>query len=462
MEERKKTGEIRSIERISDQLLYLMIFINGVVVMIDAMATKHAIAGFVREGNILDYLLLLGKIPYNYYKLPLAIMLLYVALSLLLVTECHNYIELSIKLLAEMVIVGGIASLIGFSYTGMVLLLMADMMRHPVNWNKRLTLILCIAIFDIAMNSVVFKDLLKISSVSITWNYYKRDIASTLESGISAISLINTFLFILFMVFLTLEEMSEKERIRVLNIQLENTNNRLSTTNSMLEEANRKLEEYAKESERVAQTKERNRLAREIHDTLGHSLTGMVTGIEACIMLMDIAPEAAKEQLHAIEEVGRQGITDVRQSVKALRPDMLERMDLDDALVKMLEEMRKSTGIHIGYVCQADLKHFNQDEEEVIYRIIQESTTNAVRHGKASGIQIQIQRENSFLKIKVRDNGIGCQAITKGFGLHHMEERLKLLGGGLRCDGSVGFSLEAWFPVRWGNEGIAIERDRDD
>ncbi|MBQ5431470.1 MAG: sensor histidine kinase [Lachnospiraceae bacterium] len=460
MEAFKNRNEAGMIDRISYQLLYLMIFINGITVVGQALATKHAISGFIREGNILDYMMVIGKIPYYYYKVPLAISLFYIALALMLVTGCNNHVELAIKLLFEVLLVGAISSLIGFSYTGLVFLLMADTMRCSVNWNKRLVYIILISLFDIAMNSVFIRKMFMVTSVSETWSYYRSDIASALESGVNAISLINTFLFIMFMVFLTLEQMSEKERIRVLNVRLENTNNQLTEANSQLEDANRKLEEYAKESVKVAQTRERNRLAREIHDTLGHSLTGMVTGIEASIILMDIAPDAAKEQLKAIEEVGRQGITDVRQSVKALRPDMLEKMDLDDAIVKMLDEMKKSTGISIGYICQADLKHLNQDEEDVIYRIVQESTTNSIRHGKATKIQIEITREKQFLKVKVRDNGIGCGDVTKGFGLHHMEERLHLLGGDLHYEGGHGFLLETWFPVRWGNE--VVERGEHD
>lgn len=69
--------------------------------------------------------------------------------------------------------------------------------------------------------------------------------------------------------------------------------------------ANVRLEEYARESVKMTETRERNRLAREIHDTLGHALTGIITGIEACTALMDVAPEATKIQLSAIAEVAR-------------------------------------------------------------------------------------------------------------------------------------------------------------
>ena len=138
--------------------------------------------------------------------------------------------------------------------------------------------------------------------------------------------------------------MSEKERILSLNAQL-------NTANEELQKANQRLEQYAEESVKMTETRERNRLAREIHDTLGHALTGIITGIEACETLMDVAPEATKVQLGAIAEVARQGMTDVRRSVKALRPDALEKFNLEEALTQTMEEMRLATNAKIEYRC---------------------------------------------------------------------------------------------------------------
>ena len=169
--------------------------------------------------------------------------------------------------------------------------------------------------------------------------------------------------------------------------------------------------------------------------------------------MMDLAPDAAKAQMAAITEVARQGMTDVRRSVKALRPDMLEKFDLEKALASTIEEMRLATNAQIQYTCTTELNGFNDDEEEIIYRIVQESITNSIRHGKASSIDIWIDRQFNMLKIKIQDNGIGCKDIQKGFGLHHMEERLTMLKGTLSCSGENGFLIEAMIPIRWGTEG---------
>ncbi|MDE5818559.1 MAG: sensor histidine kinase [Lachnospiraceae bacterium] len=256
---------------------------------------------------------------------------------------------------------------------------------------------------------------------------------------------LNILLFIIYMIQLMRAQMSEKDRILSLN-------DKLNRANEELQLANRQMEEYAKESIKNAETQERNRLAREIHDTLGHSLTGIITGLDACVTLVDVAPDAVREQLKVIADVARNGMTDVRRSVKALRPDALEKMELEKALIEMMEETRKASHVEIEYCCTAELTHYNKDEEEIIYRIVQESITNAIRHGKASKIMIAISMEYHVMNIWVKDNGIGCKKIEKGFGLHHMEERLAMLHGSLNYFTDNGFILEASIPIRWGEE----------
>ena len=98
----------------------------------------------------------------------------------------------------------------------------------------------------------------------------------------------------------------------------------------------------------------------------------------------------------------------------------------------------------------ADLGHLDQDEEEVVYRVVQESITNAIRHGKATEIRVSISRMEEELHILITDNGIGCSNVIPGFGLHHMNERLEMLGGRLDYTGESGFTVHAVIPVRRG------------
>lgn len=168
--------------------------------------------------------------------------------------------------------------------------------------------------------------------------------------------------------------------------------------------------------------------------------------------MIDISPEATKKQLEKIGNVARQGITDVRRSVSKLRPDALEKMDLEKAISKMMEELKNTANIDIVFKNQVHPLKFLEDEEEVIYRVVQEATTNSVRHGHADKISIEISKKEEWLTIIVKDNGLGCKEVEEGFGLKHMKERLELLNGRLEYDGQDGFFIKASIPIRWGEE----------
>ena len=415
-------------------ILLEMKLLNLLILLYITIISVHALRGYTMDGSALHFLVGAGSVPVFSWKLLVCVAILSICLLLLLSIPCNNHPELVGKIILEYDIVLGICALTGFGYTGIVMLLLADTMRYRIDWKKRIIYVTAICIAYLTMSSNEMYNLLHVIPLSQMWAYYRQDVRSSLLSVLDMLSLLNTLVFILYMVVLTLSQTSEKERILRLNSQLQN--------------ANRKLEEYAQEQVRMTETRERNRLAREIHDTLGHSLTGIITGIEACIMLMDIAPEATKEQLRAIAQVARNGITDVRHSVNALRPDALETLDLEAAIRKLVAESESSTGVKIDLVFPEDLQDLDQDEEDVLYRIVQESITNAIRHGNATHIDVRIEREDNDLRIRIADNGKGCEDIQSGFGLHHMQERIDMLKGTLSYSGKDGFVIEAVVPIR--------------
>ena len=415
-------------------ILLEMKLLNLLILLFITIITVHALRGYSMDGSALHFLVGAGSVPFFSWKLPVCVAILSVCLLLLLSIPCNNHPELVGKIILEYGIALGICALTGFGYTGIVMLLLADTMRYRIDWKKRIIYVTAICIAFLAMSSNEMYKLLHVIPLSQMWAYYRQDVRSSLLSVLDMLSLLNTLVFILYMVVLTLSQTSEKERILRLNSQLQN--------------ANRKLEEYAQEQVRMTETRERNRLAREIHDTLGHSLTGIITGIEACIMLMDIAPEATKEQLRAIAQVARNGITDVRHSVNALRPDALETLDLEAAIRKLVAESESSTGVKIDLVFPEDLQDLDQDEEDVLYRIVQESITNAIRHGNATHIDVRMEHVDNDLRIRIADNGKGCDDIQSGFGLHHMQERIDMLKGTLSYSGKDGFVIEAVVPIR--------------
>lgn len=431
--------------RFPDYVLCTMKNLNMVIILYLTMVTVHSLSGYIYENSAMNFLMTVKRLPMEPWKLPVLSVGLYLCLLLLLSIRCKSNTYFLLKTILELGIVFAISYVLNFGYAGMALLVIADVMGRFSDIKQRMVLVTSICLVYILLDYDLLSAAYPMISVEDCWTYYSREMQSLLLGIRNILNSLNTIVFISYAIVMILAEVKEKERIQGLY-------ERLNTANQELREANEKLEEYARESEKAAETRERNRLAREIHDTLGHSLTGIITGIDACVMLVDVAPEATKEQLKAIAGVARQGIKDVRRSVKALRPDALESLNLKSALIQMMEETRRSTGVEITYEIEPALKGFNKDEEDVIYRIVQESITNAIRHGKADRVQVHVSRKFHMLNIHIEDNGIGCADIKKGFGLHHMEERLEMLKGSLSYQGDHGFVIDADIPIRWGTE----------
>ena len=264
--------------------------------------------------------------------------------------------------------------------------------------------------------------------------FYSLHTRSVLQLVIESLSALEMILFILYMVLFISQQTSEKQEILNLNQQLQ--------------QANEQLRIYAEESAHTAQVQERNRLAREIHDTLGHVLTGITAGADACIQMMDDSPEMARHQMELIADTARNGMNDVRRSVKALRPDSLEKENLSGALNKMCTSMAQSSGAQIQLEESLAGLTLSQDEEDCVYRTVQEGITNAIRHGHATRVHVRCHIEDGVLEVSVRDNGIGCKSVTPGFGLQHMQERMLMLGGTFWYENSDGFCIRAEIPLR--------------
>ena len=322
---------------------------------------------------------------------------------------------------------------LNLAYDGIVLLAVADLMHRYQGENQSwLLLVAMLGLYFMAnYNMAIFQR--HVAPFDVYAAYYRPEVQSVLLAIKNAFQSLNIVLFVLYLVLLVQSQHHEKERIASLNKQLE--------------EANVRLRAYALEAERTAETRERNRLAREIHDTLGHTLTGIAAGLDACIVLVDTAPAVVKKQLEKIRETARHGIVDVRRSVKKLRPDDLEKLPLQQAIKKVIAEFSASSGVEIQLVELGWPEKLREDEEEVIYRIVQEGITNARRHGKATKVTVTCGLEPGRFYIIIADNGEGCAETKQGFGLRHMEERLELLHGRLRYWSDKGFTLEATIPM---------------
>ncbi|WP_432718287.1 sensor histidine kinase [Pectinatus frisingensis] len=342
-----------------------------------------------------------------------------------------------IILIFEIIICLIVMRSINMAYDGIILLVIADLVGGYRGKNQRIILTLAMLGLYLIANYNLIDLRTKMISLDAYILYYEQPVQGLLKAACNIFTSFNMIIFVLYIMLLVQGQHQEKERIKSLNIQL-NT-------------ANKKLRLYAAKAEHLAETRERNRLAREIHDTLGHALTCIIAGLDACIATLDAAPSFTKKQLPIIRATAQNGINDVRRSVKKLRPDNLEKSSLKDALLKMTDEFSHTSGMNIKLTFDFCPQNLREDETETIYRIVQEGITNANRHGHASTVMILLSGRKNQLHIILRDNGISCKTITQGWGLRHMQERIELLKGTLRCNNLTdGFIINAMIPINKG------------
>ncbi len=249
----------------------------------------------------------------------------------------------------------------------------------------------------------------------------------------SFLEICNILLFIIFMSVYAVGQLQENKYI--------------SKKLMMISIVNKKLQKYAVVTEKIGENNERKRLAREIHDTVGHALAGVAAGIDACIVMIDSNPKATKNQLKVISKVVRQGMVDVRKSLNRLRPGALEKQGFKEAIEKMIEDFGSLSEVNIRLDYRLKNVDLENTTEDILFRIIQESMTNSVRHGGASLIKISLYKEKDNFCLYIKDNGIGCSKISYGFGLKQMKERVAIINGRIKFDGTDGFAVMVKIPI---------------
>ncbi|MEA5552471.1 sensor histidine kinase [Anabaena cylindrica UHCC 0172] len=197
-----------------------------------------------------------------------------------------------------------------------------------------------------------------------------------------------------------------------------------------LERANEKLRQYALQIENQATLEERNRIAREIHDSLGHSLTALNLQLETALKLSKSDIPRAMTFLATAKELGSKALRDVRQSVSTMRSHPLQEKSLEQAIMILSEDFHHSNGILLN--CKISLEDpFPKEMSTPIYRIIQESLTNISKYAQASEVKLELTTTTKIFKLIVEDNGKGFDVTqnTTGFGLQSMRDRTLALGG---------------------------------
>lgn len=221
------------------------------------------------------------------------------------------------------------------------------------------------------------------------------------------------------------------------------------TARTELAAANQRLRERAAQIEDLAITKERNRLAREIHDSVGHYLTVVNVQIGAAQAVLQQDRARALDHLTKAQTLTQEGLAEIRRSVAALRSAPVESRPLPEAL-KHLVEQWNAAGRDAKFEVTGTIRVLSPQAELTLYRTAQEALTNVDKHAKATRVDLLLDytREHSVL-LKVEDYGVGTDKVRTGFGLSGIRERVQLLRGEVQIQTALGrgFGLEVKLPT---------------
>ncbi len=199
-----------------------------------------------------------------------------------------------------------------------------------------------------------------------------------------------------------------------------------------LSNANTRLREYAVQAEELAITKERNRLAREIHDGLGHYLTTVCMQIQAAQAVLPKDRERAADALEKAEKLAQEALIDVRRSVSALRTLPEESRPLPELVEPLLEECRQA-GVQAEFCLTGEMRELQPQVELTLYRTVQESLNNVRKHARAEHTRVSLDYSGAGqVRLVIEDDGVGTEAISGGYGILGLRERAHLLGGDIQ------------------------------
>lgn len=198
----------------------------------------------------------------------------------------------------------------------------------------------------------------------------------------------------------------------------------------LIQEQNKALEQYANQVERLTLLEERNRMARELHDTVGHTFTSVIMGMDAVSYLLDVAPDKAKEKLEVLRQVTRNGLDEVRRNIHQIAPQD-EEGTFPQQMSRLAHEFAVHTGTKVNIDLEGEEYELPKQVQMTLIRCLQEALTNSKRHGQAGTVEIRLAFREDQVTLLVSDDGIGSDRLAAGFGLTAMRERLEALQGKL-------------------------------
>lgn len=219
----------------------------------------------------------------------------------------------------------------------------------------------------------------------------------------------------------------------------------------LIEEQNATLVQYAEQIEQMSIIEERNRMARELHDTVGHTFTSVIMGMDAVMYLMEIDPSKAKDKLDLLRDVMRNGLEEVRKNIHEIVEEV-EEIPLSIQMNRLIKEFAIHTGTKTYLECQGREIEVSRQIRWTFIRCLQESLTNAKRHGRAMIILVTLHFSPQQITLQISDDGRGAESIIPGFGLTTMNERVTALNGEIQLKTGIGKGMTVICSIPIGGE----------
>ena len=253
------------------------------------------------------------------------------------------------------------------------------------------------------------------------------------EGGLSSFSFAQTLMRIslLYLVPLIVSVLAERERQQ----------------HARLEKAHQRLRRHAAAMEQLAVSRERNRMARDLHDTLAHSLSALTVQLEALRTLMTNDPDAARTAVDDIAELARRGLEESRKAIEALRTGPVETLGLTGALHEEIQALQTRTGVQASLSTAGEESLLTPEEAHALYRIAEEALSNVERHANAQQVDLRLDCGADRIDLVIRDDGTGFDLATvdlERYGLTGMRERAAMIGASVEVNSRPGGGTEVW------------------
>ena len=421
-----------------------MLWLNFFAILFNATLFVYATDYVIKSSQSYQFLESLHHIPDSPQAIFWESMISFSVLAAVMAFH-HHYVKDNAKLSNTTVFIEFTLAIFVFlslrlTYNGIFLLVFVDFIisnRNQYDFRDYLIWIVVVAflLFLLVITDYsILSHFMTLPDLTIYLNFLPISIGPKLLVLKNFMTILNLSLFVLILIYFAIYQLNQENDIQ----------NKLA----LASKANYELKNYAALSEYIAKDRERKRIARDIHDSVGHALTGIAAGIDATLVLIDINKDEAKNQLEKIQIAVKQGIKDVRKALNRIRPGALNNYTLKESLKKMLKEYADISRIKIDFSYHWGSADFEKTTEDVVFRIIEESITNSLRHGHASQVSIACTKPNqNTYQMVIKDNGLGAKEIIPGYGITQMKERVAIINGKISFDGQNGFKIVVDIPV---------------